>query len=316
METALKKDLESKLLNIKKLAPGSIKLYLRNLEKLNDNMPLKNLNFLKNIQAVIDRISEYKDNTKRGYLISICSVLSLDKSSAKKQKLYDDYFKMMMAMNKMLKSDEAKNEKSETQGKNWIEWSEVEKKWDELYEKTKAFIKNKELNEHQYDIILQLTILSLYVLLPPRRNEYQNMVVMKTVPASASADRNYYDVDRKQMVLNKFKTSKKEGQKVIDVPANLQEILSAYLKFHPLLDGKKVKSNTEVPFLVYFDGSPLDKVNSITRILNKIFGRRVGSSMLRHIYLSSKYGDVQEQQKTDAEMMGHSTAQQKDYIKK
>ena len=316
METALKKDLESKLLNVKKLAPGSIKLYMRNLEKLNDNLPLKNLNFLKNIQAVVDRISEYKDNTKRGYLISICSVLSLDKSSAKKQKLYDDYFKMMMDMNKLLKSDEAKNEKSESQGKNWIEWSEVEKKWDELYQKTNAFIKNKELNEHQYDILLQLTILSLYVLLPPRRNEYQNMVIMKTVPASASSDRNYYDVDRKQMVLNKYKTSKKEGQKVIDVPTNLHEILSAYLKFHPLLGGKKVKSNTEVPFLVYFDGAPLDKVNSITRVLNKVFGRRVGSSMLRHIYLSSKYGDVHEQQKTDAEMMGHSTTQQKDYIKK
>jgi integrase len=315
MDTPLKKDLDFKLLNIKKLSPGSIKLYLRNLEKLNDNQPLKNLNFLKNIQEVVDRISEYKDNTKRGYLISICSVLSLDKSSAKKQKLYDEYFKMMMEMNRMLKSDEAKNEKSETQDKNWIEWSEVEKIWDELYTKTKAFMKNKELNEHQYDILLQLTVLSLYVLLPPRRNEYQNMVVMKTVPANAATDRNYYDADRKQMVLNKFKTSKKEGQKIIEVPANLQEILSAYLKFHPLLEGKKLKANTDVPFLVYFDGSPLDKVNSITRILNKVFGRRVGSSMLRHIYLSSKYGDVQEQQKTDAEMMGHSTAQQKDYIK-
>jgi len=316
MDTPLKKELEVKLETVKKLAPSSIKLYLRNMEKLNGNAPLRSLSFLKNTADIVSKISEYKDNTKRGYLISICSVLSLDKSSAKKQKLYDEYFKMMMDMNKMLKSDESKNEKTDTQDKNWIEWSEVEKKWDELHAKVAAFAGNRELNEHQYETLLQLMVLSLYVLLPPRRNEYQNMVVMKSVPAGASTDKNYYDVDRRVMILNKFKTSKKEGQKTIQIPDNLSAVLATYLKFHPLLKGKKIKPNTEVTFLVYFDGSPLDKVNSITRILNKVFGRRVGSSMLRHIYLSSKYGEVQEQQKKDAEMMGHSTSQQKDYIKK
>jgi len=37
--------------------------------------------------------------------------------------------------------------------------------------------------------------------------------------------------------------------------------------------------------------------------------------MLRHIYLSSKYGKVQDDMKDDAELMSHSTTQQKDYIK-
>jgi len=38
--------------------------------------------------------------------------------------------------------------------------------------------------------------------------------------------------------------------------------------------------------------------------------------MLRHIYLSSKYGGLVSEQKEDADAMGHSLGEQKDYIKK
>jgi hypothetical protein len=74
--------------------------------------------------------------------------------------------------------------------------------------------------------------------------------------------------------------------------------------------------NSNIPFLVYYNGSLFNKVNCITRILNKTFGKSVGSSMLRHIFLTNKYGDVIEEQKEDAKAMGHSLEQQKDYVKK
>jgi hypothetical protein len=67
---------------------------------------------------------------------------------------------------------------------------------------------------------------------------------------------------------------------------------------------------------VYSDGEPLDKVNSITRILNRIFGKSIGSSMLRHSYISSKYAAVNEEMKEDAKNMSHSLGMQKEYIKK
>jgi hypothetical protein len=39
--------------------------------------------------------------------------------------------------------------------------------------------------------------------------------------------------------------------------------------------------------------------------------------MLRHIYLSSKYGDIKEEQQQDAEAMGHSVSEQQGvYVKK
>ena len=84
-------------------------------------------------------------------------------------------------------------------------------------------------------------------------------------------------------------------------------MISEYLKFHPL------KKNATFKFLVSSDGTPITAVNAITRILNKIFEKRVGSSMLRHIFLSTKY-DIKEMEK-DANAMGHSVEEQKKYMK-
>jgi hypothetical protein len=57
-------------------------------------------------------------------------------------------------------------------------------------------------------------------------------------------------------------------------------------------------------------GEPLVAVNAITRILNKIFGKKVGSSMLRHIFITDKYGGAKTEMEKDAEAMGHSVAEQ------
>jgi hypothetical protein len=63
-------------------------------------------------------------------------------------------------------------------------------------------------------------------------------------------------------------------------------------------------------FLVNADGSALASVNSITRILNKVFGKHIGSSMLRHIYITHKYGDTKKEMEKDAAAMGHTVAEQ------
>jgi hypothetical protein len=44
-------------------------------------------------------------------------------------------------------------------------------------------------------------------------------------------------------------------------------------------------------------------------------GKRLGLSLLRHIYLSSKYGDEVAEKAEDADLMMHSLAMQDGYIK-
>ena len=307
METSYKNQLITDLTE-KGLAPSSIKLYVRNLEKLSDT-PLKNLSFLKDVEKITDKLQKYKENTKRGFLISIVSALSLDK---KHKKLYDTYYKLMMDKNKELKAVEASGEKTETQQKNWITWDEVGTKMKDLEDKVNSF--SKEINAHQYDILLQEIILALYYYKAPRRNEYQKMNLVKTITGQPDT-LNYLDYDKKQFVFNVFKTARKEGQVKEDIPPELFAIIQKYLKYHPLVKGKITKA-TNVPFLVYHDGKPLSQINAITRVLNKIFGKAVGSSMLRSIYLTSKYGNIKEEMREDSKAMSHSVqTQQNNYVK-
>jgi hypothetical protein len=211
--------------------------------------------------------------------------------------------------NRTLKAQEAKNEKTPTQEANWLTWAEVQKKHEELKERVKAL--PERLTESQYNHLLEYTILSLYVLLPPRRNDYQNMLIVKEAPEDTT--KNYLELSTNRFIFNKFKTSKREGQLIVDIPAELFAVINTYLNHHPLLKGKHTLPQ---PFLVYADGRPLTATNSITRILNKIFGKSVGSSLLRHIYLG-KYSDVREEMKEDAKMMSHSVeTQQNNYVKK
>ena len=299
----------------KTLSSNSIKLYLRNLEKLNDDMPLKNLNFLKDITVIEDKLSDYKENTKRGYLISICSALNTE-SDKKFNKTYDSYYKLLCQKNDTIKSNEGENKMSETQKNNWIKWDDVKTKMEELKDKVDIFKKSKEINEHNYNTLLQYIVLSLYYYKQPRRNQdYYQMEIIKKYSPDMEIDVNYLSIDDKEFIFNIFKTSKSEGIQKEDIPDELMEIINIYLKYHPLIKGKKIKINQKVPFLVYYNGTKFDKVNSITRILNKVFGKSIGSSMLRHIFLSNKYGDIIEEQKKDAKAMGHSVEQQKDYVK-
>ena len=60
--------------------------------------------------------------------------------------------------------------------------------------------------------------------------------------------------------------------------------------------------------------------NAISQLLlktsKKLMDKNISSTMIRKIYLSSKYGKMKEEMKEDAKMMGHSVATaQKVYTK-
>ena len=55
-----------------------------------------------------------------------------------------------------------------------------------------------------------------------------------------------------------------------------------------------------------FYNEDIIKSQEMTRILNKIFGKSVGSSMWRNLYLTNKYGDIVEELKKDTKNMATS----------
>ena len=89
-----------------------------------------------------------------------------------------------------------------------------------------------------------------------------------------------------------------------------------YIKFHPEAKVIKKKTFDPVPFLVHHDGKALASSTDMTRLLNKILGKKVGVSMLRAVYLTDKYGDTLKDLKADTAAMGTSVeTAQNNYIK-
>jgi hypothetical protein len=302
----------------KKLSDSSIQAYLRNLRKLNKDEVFKNYNFLKDIEIIQRRLDGYKENTKRNYLISIVSVLSLSTKPAIK-KLHDKYYTLMMNKANEISKDVNPNDMTEVQEKNWMTWTDVKKRYDEIEKDVDTFYKKDTISENQYNVLLSYVIFSLYIHQSPRRNkDYQIMKLVNEYSANLPKEYNYLDLSKKQFIFNNYKTSTKYGTQMINITDELWASLLKYLNHHKEVTIKKnvVSVETAKFFLVYYNNTPLDKVNSITRILNKIFGKAIGSSMLRHIFLTDKYGGTLTEASKDATEMAHSSNMQKDYIKK
>jgi integrase len=283
------------------LSETTIKTYMRNLRLLNDGEEFNNLKFLDNIKDVDEFLDKKKLNTKKNYYISIVSALA---SEPKKKKLYQHYYDKMMDLNKEVKANYSENKKDDKENKNWIEWEEIIKKRDEFIDKINEFKDKKKINSGEYSILLKGLILSLYTFIPPRRNgDFLDMKVR--VGKNNDIDFNWLDLKKKEFIFNKYKTAKKEGQLIKEIPDELFDIIKIYLKFKPKSDDY---------FLLFSDGSKFS-INSITYILNSALDKKVGSTLLRHIYLSGKYGEQLNEMKEDSKAMGHSVEMQKDYIK-
>jgi hypothetical protein len=113
-------------------------------------------------------------------------------------------------------------------------------------------------------------------------------------------DFNYLDINNNKFIMNNFKTAGKYHTQIIDIPENLMNVIKLYLS-------KRTKIKKNIPFLVKYDGEPLTTSTQMTRILNKIFDKKISVSMLRNIYLTNKYKDSNIEKDKDVTMMGTSS---------
>ncbi len=327
-----------KLFLSKGLAEGTADNYVKSLFVLNNKKPFKTLGFLRHHEDIANIIAPYALSTKKTYLNTILHTLY--HTGMENKPIYKGLKKRYEIMLKELE-DTPVPKVSEKQKENWIPWEDIVAKREELETLVEAFPKSK-LSQAQYDILLQWVILSLYTLYPPRRNkDYQNMVVTSNYSDTMPKDRNYlsigvvsdgkhkgqHNIEGAEFIFNDYKTASTYGTVVAtDLPPKLRDVFNTYLDYHPQITKGKLPKSKQVPLLVHYDGSPFTQINTITRILNRTLGKKVGSSMLRHIYLSHKYGktmaDIEEahggalsEQAEDASKMGHSvTTQNSTYI--
>jgi len=260
----------------KVLSENTLKLYEANLKRLNGGVLPTSPAFLKNTDAVMEKIEKFSMNTKKTYYITIVSYLKDKKVPKKLIKYYTD---KMDELNKTF--EERKGEKTETQEKNWMEWDQVLDHYKKLNPASLAHL-----------------VLALFVLQPPRRSkDYFLMRIVPEYNETMDNDFNYLDWKNMRFYFNNYKTKGAYGTQTVEVSPELQEVFHNHFplkkKFTPF-------------FLLQRDGERLPD-NGITRILNTVFGKKISVSMLRNIYLSSKYGEQQKAMETDASAMGTST---------
>ena len=275
----------------KPISESSRKLYQRNLEKLNDEKPVTSLGFLTDVSKIMQTISKYKPTTQRSFIISICTVLKNNN-----EKLYQTYFEILSKMNSDLK---VHVEKTEKQKDNWMGEDEITN----IYSKLKKSVPKKIKSKEDYDSILNFMIMSLYVLQAPRRNI--DYTLMKISSEMSDKKYNYLDLNNKKFIFNNYKTQGTYLSTVVDVPDDLMRIILMYVKVHP--ESKKLKNKKyNIHFLSTFYGENIEKSASMTNILNKIFDKKIGSSMLRNMYLTNKYGSMMKEMKGDVKSMATS----------
>ena len=304
-------DLEKELKRVKPNASNiTITTYINNLRNLhkviNGTKDFDNLDFLKNKESIVNAIEEKSKHTKKNYLVGVIVALQ---TIEKNQELMDYYNEKIKQLQTEIMNNYDKNEKSEKQKENWLNHDEVLKLLRKFKKDTTPLLdKPKEqLTTKEKDLIQQYLILYLYSgrSHPPLRNDYADMEIVnegdKTEP-----NRNYLVIRQKghpYILLNEFKTKKYKGeQKIIIKDLELKKLIQKWNKL------------TDIDYLLVnlSNNTPMN-ANGITKFLNKIFlkhfGKKVSTSLLRSIYITSKYANGNmtiEDKKKLAEEMLHS----------
>lgn len=284
------------------------KQYLARLRLLNGGQEIKSLAYLKNRKAMEEKIGEKAESTRPSYYSAILAAITPLKSYAGHATYYR---KRLLAVNESIKKALATHEKTEAQEKSMIPVEDINKRREEL----KRALVNEPKTEKEWMGHLLYLVLSLYTLIPPRRNQdYLYMYAVKKEPKELSKERNYYVADKRQFIFNRYKTADTFGMMRLDIPESLAQVLTEYLKHYA-----QYQSGEPVPLIAFFDGRRPSEKNGMTRLLNKAIGKKVGSTALRHIYLSDRYGNELEREQEmarDRMAMAHGASTQLEYIKR
>jgi hypothetical protein len=292
--------------------PVTVGSYINRLRVINNNAPFSSLKFLMDFDSVMEKIESLNiaKATKTSYLTAISAVLS---TFPKYSRLYKKYRDKVMEQSTEQQKELLTNEKTDKQKQSMIPMTDVIKIRDKL---KKDYDESETIDSKIWTKISGYLLLCLYTMIPPRRNkDYSEMYFCLDQPKVLDKTKNYYIASTRKFIFNNYKTSKVYGTQEFVVPEELAEVLNEYINVYQQVIKNDYSKTEEYPLLVSFNGERLHPINGITRLLNKVIGSKVGSTALRHIFLSDKYADELKEMKEDATMMAHSVQQQKNYTK-
>jgi hypothetical protein len=287
------------LKNRPNIAQSTLKTYMSSIRNVAKkiNVELKTVDdIVKYYKEILNSLVDGNLNDRKTKLSAFIVALDDKHNSISKER--ED---ILSNYRERVKVDKAKNEERETnqeltesQKKNYIPWNEVESVYKKLKIEAEPLFKLDELNVSQFRKLQDFVLLSLYILIEPRRSLDYTAFKIKNINKEKD---NYLLKKGKKayFVFNQYKNSGRIGAQQIEIPNSLKNII--------------VKWTDKNPFdylLVNSLGKPITQ-SKINDYLNQIFKKKIGSSMLRHIYLTHKFGDVDlSSLKETTENMGSS----------
>jgi hypothetical protein len=292
--TTFRHNIETEILKKRpNLTASSVKTYVSILFNINKKLNPENtdMSFFDNHDEILNLLSSKPAQARKTSLAALYVLTN-----------NNEYSKVMLDDCKTTNTYYKEQKKSVKEEENWVSTDEIKKLYDELYFNASAMLNNK-LAIHYQTIVNYMLVACLGGVsgIAPRRSLDFTELKLKNY----SKTDNYYKTGK--FYFNIYKTSQHYGEQVIDVKQKAPE-------FYRLLQ-KWVKINP-TDYLLFSSNQQKFTSPQVTKSFNRLFGKRASTNMLRHSYLTDKYGKLQEEMAKDSEMMSHSPSTQALYIKK
>ena len=181
--------------------------------------------------------------------------------------------------------------KTPAQAKNWASYDQLQAIQKTMKQdlKTREVLERDEdegLTRKEYDDLQKYIIFRTYLKFPVR-NDFAHCIVIKQKAYDKLSEEekkadNFlvtYNRGRRKFHINSFKNSRRVGSKVFEIPLDLNKEITHFLKF-----------NKSGYFVTLSDRTTPISPNSLGALLIRIsreyLGKRISSSMLRHIIIS------------------------------
>ena len=308
------------------LKPNTIKQYETHLNKLKKLFDTDNYDFLSDIEEVQEKLKDKAYTSRRNSYNAIIVLLMALNHDERYNKLIEKYDKIRNELNSQYDEEMSSGKISDKQSKNFVEYEKIQEmiKTMEKEIKSQGLKKKETLTGKEKELLMVYTLYNMLIRIPTRNDMAGQTLISKTAYNKLSDEdkknNNYLVKEKGKMfgVYNEYKTSKKYGEKKIDIPKDLEKILNMYIK-------KTGKKMGDVLF-TSSTGNPLSR-NMISQLLMKtskkyLNGSSVSTTLMRKIVASKHFGEgsefaeLKEKQKELASKMGHSVAtMEKSYIK-
>jgi len=276
------------------LSVGSIKTYVANLKRIGIET-IGDIDKLKSPEYLFDQIEGQKLSMRRN-MVSSALIITMAKYPDDKEML-EPIRQRMFDLGSEYNELMSKNEKTDTQEKNWVTI-------DELKVIAKKLLKENPKSQNSL-------IAALYTMAPPTRLDYYDMEIVGKKD-ELKEEKNYlviHGARKKEFVFNDYKTSNKYNQVRIPVSKELNKVINGFLKLNPERKYLLQKIRT---------ASPLSR-NALGKLIPIIFaatGKNVTLNIIRHVYVSEQVDlDALKKFKEISKNMLHSSSTQQDYAK-